>query len=100
MQAVHDGRQPLHRAEHLRKARHELHALLTDVIAAAAGAGHVRTDVRAGDLATYASHALGAAADLPATRPARTRLVDLTMAALRPTSQTRGGPINSVDHTR
>ncbi|GAA3276832.1 hypothetical protein GCM10020218_025260 [Dactylosporangium vinaceum] len=75
---------PLHRAEHLHQARHRLHALLTDVIRAAAEAGHVRTDMPAADLATYSLHALAAAADLPATRPARTRLVELTLAALRP----------------
>ncbi|MET7396455.1 helix-turn-helix domain-containing protein [Dactylosporangium sp. NPDC005572] len=74
---------PLHRAEHLHRARHRLHALLTDVIHAAADAGHVRTDVPAAELATFSLHALGAAADLPATRPARARLVDTTLRALR-----------------
>ncbi|GAA3453469.1 hypothetical protein [Dactylosporangium matsuzakiense] len=54
------------------------------MIRAAAEAGHVRTDMPAADLATYSLHALAAAADLPATRPARTRLVELTLAALRP----------------
>lgn len=79
---------PLHRAEHLHRARHHLHTLLTDVIAAAAQAGHVRADVPAAELATYSLHALAAAADLPATRPARTRLVELTLAALRPAART------------
>ncbi|GIJ48028.1 hypothetical protein Val02_49140 [Virgisporangium aliadipatigenens] len=82
--AVHgaDPAVSLHRAEHLHKARHRLHALLTEVIEAAAGAGHVRTDVRAADLATFASHAMGAAADLPGTPAARARLVELTLSAL------------------
>jgi AcrR family transcriptional regulator len=75
---------PLHRAEHLHRTRHQLHALLTEVIATAAAAGHVRDDVPATDLAGFAAHALGAAADLPATRSARARLVALTLAALAP----------------
>jgi AcrR family transcriptional regulator len=84
MQQGPDLAVPLHRAEHLHQARQQLHALLTDVIAAAAEAGHVRSDVPAADLATFAAHALGAAADAPATRPAYSRLVELTLAALRP----------------
>ncbi|MFD0579931.1 TetR/AcrR family transcriptional regulator [Dactylosporangium darangshiense] len=75
---------PLHRAEHLHHARHQLHALLTGVVRAAAEAGTVRTDVSAAELAAFCLHALGAAADLPATRAARGRLVDVTLAALRP----------------
>ncbi|MFG2042875.1 TetR/AcrR family transcriptional regulator [Dactylosporangium sp. NPDC048998] len=75
---------PLHRAEHLHRARHQLHTLLTDVIRAAADAGTVRTDVPAAELAAYCLHALGAAADLPATRAARTRLVTVALAALQP----------------
>ncbi|WP_433064355.1 TetR/AcrR family transcriptional regulator [Dactylosporangium sp. CS-033363] len=75
---------PLHRAEHLHRARHEVHALLVEAITAAAEAGQARTDVPAAELAAFALHALGAATDLPATRPARTRLVNLTLAALRP----------------
>ncbi|MFI5907803.1 TetR/AcrR family transcriptional regulator [Dactylosporangium sp. NPDC051541] len=70
----------LHRAEHLHHARRQLHAMLTDVIAAAAAAGDVRTDMPAADLATFALHALGAAAAAggPAAGP-----VELTLAALR-----------------
>jgi AcrR family transcriptional regulator len=72
---------PLHRAEHMDAARHRLHALLTDVIAAAAQEGAARTDVPAEELAVFCRHALTAAADLPSPA-ARERLVDLTLAAL------------------
>lgn len=75
---------PLHRAEHLRQARHHLHKLLTGVVQAAVDAGTVRGDVPAGELAAFCQHALGAAAAGPLTRPARDRLVELTLAALHP----------------
>ncbi|MER7274582.1 hypothetical protein ABT369_09010 [Dactylosporangium sp. NPDC000244] len=75
---------PLHRAEHLHRARHQLHTLLTDVIRAAADGGAVRTEVPAAELAAFCLHALGAAADLPATRSARGRLVTVALAALQP----------------
>lgn len=86
--AGHDGdlAVPLHRAEHLHQARHRLHQLLTDVVQAAADAGAVRNDVPAGELATFCRHALGAAAEGPGTRPGRDRLIELTLAALRPHS--------------
>ncbi|MEV4510896.1 TetR/AcrR family transcriptional regulator [Dactylosporangium sp. NPDC049525] len=74
---------PLHRAEHMHAARHQLHALLADVIAAAADAGEVRADVPATELAVFCQHALTAAADLPSPA-AHERLLELTLAALRP----------------
>jgi AcrR family transcriptional regulator len=75
---------PLHRADHVHRARHQLHALLTDVIRAAAEAGAARADIAARELAVFCLHALGAARELPAGRAASERLVELTLAALRP----------------
>jgi AcrR family transcriptional regulator len=75
---------PLHRAEHVHQARHHLHELLVGVVQAAVDAGTVRGDVPAGELATFCRHALSTAGDGPGTRPARDRLVELTLAALHP----------------
>ena len=74
---------PLHRAEHMHRARQELHGLLTEVIQTAAEAGSARTDVPAHELATFSMHALTAAGELP-TRKARERLIVLTAAGLAP----------------
>ena len=74
---------PLHREAHMRQAHRRLHAVITDVIATAAAAGAVRTDVPADELATYCLHALAAARALPSTA-ARDRLVTLTLDALHP----------------
>jgi AcrR family transcriptional regulator len=74
---------PLHRAPHMHQVRHQLHTLLAEVIEAAAAAGEVRTDVPAGELAAFCTHALAATGDLPAAA-ARERLVELTLAGLRP----------------
>ena len=75
---------PLHRADHVHQARHQLHALLTDVIRAAADAGSARVDIPPRELAVFCLHALGAARELPTGRAARGRLVALTLAALQP----------------
>ncbi|WP_045740339.1 TetR/AcrR family transcriptional regulator [Actinoplanes rectilineatus] len=69
---------PLHRAEHMHHARQRLHELVTGVIAAAVSAGVARTDVPAGELATFCLHALTAAAALP-NPAARRRLVTVTL---------------------
>lgn len=74
---------PLHRAAHMHQAREQLHAMLTDLIGAAARNGDVRSDVSASELATYCLHALAAAREL--TSPAaRDRLVTVTLAGLQP----------------
>lgn len=72
---------PLHRADHVRHARHHLHALVTDVVTAAARVGAARADVPAAELATFCLHALGAAATAPDSE-ARNRLVAVTLAGL------------------
>lgn len=71
----------LHRAPHLHHAQRHLHDLFTEVIAAAADAGQVRTDVPPAELATYCLHALTAAAASPSPA-ARDRLVAVTLTGL------------------
>ena len=73
----------LHRDEQVAAARHRLRRLLAGLIAEAAAAGAVRDDVGADELAAYALHALAAAGDLRSAAAVR-RLVDLTLAGLRP----------------
>lgn len=81
----HDGAiaAALHRGAHAATAHQQLVALIEDLIADAAGAGHVRTDVHAGELAGYCLHALTAAADLDSDAAVR-RLVTIIVAGLRP----------------
>jgi AcrR family transcriptional regulator len=73
----------LHRSDHTREARAQLHTFLRDLIAESAAAGHTRADVPPAELATYCLHALTAAATLP-TAAATRRLVAVTLAALSP----------------
>lgn len=73
----------LHRGEHVTAARHQLHALVSDLITACADAGQIRAGVPAGELASYCLHALGAASTLP-SRAAVRRLVTVTLAGLQP----------------
>jgi AcrR family transcriptional regulator len=73
----------LHRAPHLHHAQRHVHDLLTEVIAAAADAGMVRTDVPTAELATYCLHALSAAA-ASSSPAARDRLVAVTLTGLLP----------------
>lgn len=73
----------LHRDEQVAAARHRLRRLVAGLIAEAAGAGAVRGDVTPDELAAYALHALGAAGELRSAAAVR-RLVDLTLAGLRP----------------
>ncbi|HEU5470670.1 MAG TPA: TetR/AcrR family transcriptional regulator [Actinophytocola sp.] len=73
----------LHRDEHLEPVGQRLRTLVRDLLADAAAAGHVRTDIGADELAGYCLHALGAAATLPSKAAVR-RLVTLTLAGLRP----------------
>jgi AcrR family transcriptional regulator len=72
----------LHRGEHVTRAYEQLTTLLRDLVAAAARAGQLRSDVPAAELARYAIHALGAASELPG-KPAVKRLVAVTLAGLR-----------------
>lgn len=73
----------LHRGTHLEPAQQHLLALVTGLMAEAAAAGAVRTDTAPAQLASYALHALAAAADQP-DQDAVHRLIDLVTAGLRP----------------
>lgn len=73
----------LHRDEHVAGARRRIHDLVRDVLAEAAKSGHLRDDVPVDELAGYCLHALAAATDLEHEAAVR-RLVDLTLAGLRP----------------
>lgn len=89
IQHEHQGHSPelptvvLHRGEHVTSARHQLHALVSDLITACADAGEIRADSPADELASYCLHALGAASSLPSQAAVR-RLVAVTLAGLRP----------------
>ncbi len=89
IQHEHQGHSPelpavmLHRGEHVTSARHRLHALVSDLIAACADAGEIRAGSPAGELASYCLAALGAASSLPSQAAVR-RLVAVTLAGLRP----------------
>lgn len=75
----------VHRDEHMAGAQRQLLDFITGLIAEAAEAGEVRSDVAADELAGYCLHALTAARTLPSDS-AVSRLVTLTMAGLRPPS--------------
>lgn len=74
----------VHKDEHVRRIEQQLHQFLRGMLAKAAKAGHVRTDVPADELAAYCLHALAGASQAP-SKAAATRLVDLTLAGLGPT---------------
>lgn len=73
----------LHRGDHVAHAQRHLHAMIRDLIREAAEAGDVRDDIAPDELARYCLHALTAASGLTA-RAARHRLVEVTLAGLRP----------------
>ena len=73
----------LHRDDHVTQAERRLHELIRDVLAEVAETGEVRSDITADELATYCRHALNAAGELP-SKAAVHRLVELTLAGLRP----------------
>ena len=73
----------LHQGEHVARARHQLRAFISDLLAQAAKAGQIRDDVPPGELASYCLHALTAASSLP-TQAAARRLAGITLAGLRP----------------
>lgn len=72
----------LHRDEHVALAHGHLHAMITELIADAATAGHVRTTPPPDELATYCLHALVAATELT-SQAAVKRLVELTLTAIQ-----------------
>ncbi len=73
----------LHRDEQVAHAQRRLHEMIRDLVTAAAAVGQVRDDVAPKELATYCLHALAAASSLP-SKPAVRRLVQVTVAGLRP----------------
>ena len=73
----------LHRDEHAARARRHLHDLLGDLLTDGVRAGRVRSDVPVEELAGYSVNALAAAGELRSAAAVR-RLVNLTLAGLRP----------------
>ena len=73
----------LHRDHRVARARHQLHTLIRDLLAAGAASGELRGDVGPDELAGYCLHALGAASGLRSKAAVR-RLVAVTLAGLRP----------------
>jgi hypothetical protein len=73
----------LHRDERVVRAEEHLRDMVRRLIVDAAGSGDVRDDVAPDELATYCLHAIGAASGLPSKAAVR-RLVDVTLAGLRP----------------
>jgi AcrR family transcriptional regulator len=73
----------LHRGEHVRRAHGHLRDFVAGLIGEAVAEGEVRGDVPAAELAAFCIHALSAAGTAP-SRAAVGRLVDLAIAALRP----------------
>lgn len=78
----------LHQGEHVVRAQRHLRGLVAGLIAEAADAGELRSDVAPLELATYCLHALTAAGALP-SRAAVRRLVEVTLTGLRPPGSTR-----------
>jgi AcrR family transcriptional regulator len=75
----------LHRDEQVARAQQQLRDMIRDLLADAAGAGELRSDIAPDELASYCLHALTAARSLPSKAAVR-RLVKVTLAGLR-----RGG---------
>lgn len=71
----------LHRGQHVQHVQRHLHRFVRDLIAEAAQAGQIRSDIHADELAHYCLHALGAAGDL-GSRTAVHRLVTVTLNGL------------------
>jgi AcrR family transcriptional regulator len=73
----------LHRDQHLARAQKHLKDLIKDLLIEAIKTGDVRADVAPEELASYCLHALAAASSLPSKAAIR-RLVEVTLAGLRP----------------
>jgi AcrR family transcriptional regulator len=73
----------LHRDEHVGRAQQHLSDLLKDLLVEGVQAGDVRDDVSPGELASFCIYALAAASRLPSEAAVR-RLVEVTLAGLRP----------------
>jgi AcrR family transcriptional regulator len=79
----------LHRDEHLVQAQQHLTDIIRDLLSEAAETGDVRGDVAPEELASYCLHALAAASTLPSEAAVR-RLVTVTLAGLRPRTDSSG----------
>lgn len=75
----------LHRGQHVDRAQQQIVDLIRDLLVEVAAADGLRTDVAPEELASYCLHALAAAGSLPSEAAVR-RLVDVTLAGLRPQS--------------
>ena len=75
----------IHRSERMMKADQALRHLIRDVLSDAIAAGDIRDDVDPEELVSYSLHALEAAGSLR-SKAAVHRLVDLTLAGMRPPS--------------
>ena len=73
----------MHRDERVARAERRLRRLFTELLTEAAGTGEIRDDVPPDELAGYCLHALTAAGTLASGTAVR-RLVDVTLAGLRP----------------
>jgi AcrR family transcriptional regulator len=73
----------LHRGEHVARAQQQLKDLIQALLVGTAKTGAIRRDVAPNELATYCLHALTAASRLR-SRAAVRRLVEVTLAGLRP----------------
>jgi AcrR family transcriptional regulator len=74
----------LHRGEHVKRAEQRLKELLQGLIAECVKASEVRSDVSPAELASFCVHALSAAGSL-SSRASVQRLVEVTLAGLKPT---------------
>jgi AcrR family transcriptional regulator len=75
----------LHRDEHVARAQQHVTDLVRDLLNECVQTGAVRDDVAPAELASYCLHALAAASSLPSKAAVR-RLVEVTLAGLRPQS--------------
>jgi AcrR family transcriptional regulator len=88
---VHDSRSHkdselaalLHGDKQVATAEQQLRGVMRDLLTEGTKTGDVRTDVRADELASYCVHSLTAASTMP-SRAAVRRLVEVTLAGLRP----------------
>lgn len=91
-QAQHGGdaiTAALHRAPDVHRQERQLQDLVAGLLADAASSGAVRTDVPAGELASFCLHALTAAGDISRAAPVNT-LVKVVWAGLTPSGGTGG----------
>jgi len=78
----------LHRDEHVARAQQHLRDMIRDLLTEGAATGDIRDDVAPDELASYCLHALTAASSLRSKAAVR-RLVTVTLAGLRPGSDSQ-----------